>query len=223
VVAFAPPVSAETVGVLEFGGAGAPAVALERFEDSLVDGLEGAGFEVRKRKSVAAALAKSEFVTGCHFGPCLATVHKVLKLDRVLVVRVQVIGSTYTFVASVVDTKTGGLILQVSETCAACSIDDAAAEASMLGPALLLQGAEKSKLAAAARTGQSASSTPSADKGGGARVASYIFLGASVIAGGVGAYLWLGNDDSSTGVPIVAGAGVGVVSGFSMLLLSSDF
>ncbi len=217
--------SAETVGVLEFEGNDVPEAALERFESAVVDGLEGANFQVKSRKELGEALKRGAFVDGCSFGPCLLQVRKDGRVDQVLVVRVQVLGSTYSFIASLVDTKTGMLTTQVSRNCAACSIDDAALTASMLGSDLLLAGSsdEDGEEKVASPVAKAAVAPAAAEsRRSRLRTTSYLFLSASIAAGAVGGYL-LYDDDRDRGVPVVVGAGAGFLSGVTMFLFSREF
>ena len=226
VVCFAATASAQTVGILELQASGVPEAALERFELALVDGLEGANFEVKDRDKLVNTLKRGSFVEGCNFGPCLRQVHADTGVELVLVARVQGLGSSYSFIASLVDTRTGLLATQVSRSCAACSVDDAALTASMLGSDLLLERTNKKDGAKAPRSGVAKSSGPrrsaAESRRSSLRVASYLFLGASLAAGAAGGYLWYdGNEDK--GVPLVAGAGAGFVGGLSMFLFSREF
>lgn len=217
------PALADTVAMLELTGTDVPEEALKRFEESLHEGLEGAGYEVKSRSKIAAALKKSEFVSGCTFGPCMRVLRQVTGVDRAVVVHVQGLGSSYTFVASLVETKRGRLEVQVSETCAACSIDDAAATASMVGSSLLLkEGGVSGEDGSSNLTSSSGSAGRDRSAGSGLRVASYVFMGASVVAGAAGAY-FLADDDRDRGLPLVVGAGTGLVSGFTMFLFSRRF
>ncbi len=222
-VATSAPALADSVAMLELTGSDVPEEALKRFEESLHEGLEGAGYQVKSRSRIAAALKKSEFVTGCTFGPCMRVLREVTGVKRAVVVHVQGLGSSYTFVASLVDTAAGRLVVQVSETCAACSIDDAAATASMVGSSLLLKQADpKSGAGDSGLTSSSATAKGASSGGTGLRVASYVFMGASVVAGAAGAY-FLADDDRDRGLPLVAGAGAGFVGGFTMFLFSRRF
>lgn len=217
--------AAETVGVLEFEGKDVPEAALERFELAAVDGLEGANFEVKNRAALTESLKRGAFVDGCSFGPCLRQVRKDGRVDLVLVVRVQVLGSTYSFIASLVDTKTGLLATQVSRSCSACSIDDAALTASMLGSDLLLARSSVDDEASSAKSRASAGDAVpevAETRRSRLRTTSYLFLGASLAAGAVGGYL-LYDDQRDRGVPMAVGAGAGFLSGVTMFLFSREF
>lgn len=219
--------SAETVGVLEWVTAGVPKAASERFEEALEDGLRGADFEVRKRSAMEASLKTSTYVEGCNFGPCMRKVHEATGVGLVVVARVQGVGSSYTFIVSLVDSRSGQLVAQVSRGCAACSIDDAVSTASMMGPGLLLEraGANEggaSKVAASPPAGKDDQPGAAESRRSSLRTTSYLFLGASIAAGAVGGY-FLYDDDSDKGVPLVAGAGASFLGGLTMFLFSKEF
>lgn len=219
--------SAETVGILEWVTAGVPKAASDRFEEALEDGLEGANFEVRKRESMEASLKASTYVEGCNFGPCMRKVHEATGVGLAVVARVQGVGSSYTFIVSLVDSKTGHLVAQVSRGCAACSIDDAVLTASLMGPDLLLERvgeAEGSKRKAGIERSRSDEEVRGVadSRRQSLRTTSYLFLGASLAAGALGGY-FLYDDDNDKGLPLVAGAGASFLGGVTMLLFSKEF
>ena len=216
---------AEAVGVLEVVAPGMPVAAVEKFEGALVEGLEGADFTVTPRDKFVAELRKGAWVEGCSFGPCATQVYKVTGIKLALVVRVQGAGSSYTFIASLIDTQTGHLRAQAKRQCAACSVNDAELEAAMLGGELrsaLLGGAEKSAGADSTNSAGAGLWKQAQSRRSSLRTTSYVFLALGVAAGGAGAY-FMSDDDSDAGLPLVAGGGAAVLAGITMFVFSRDF
>ncbi|MBT8492870.1 MAG: hypothetical protein KJO07_07395 [Deltaproteobacteria bacterium] len=216
-------VHAEEVGVLEIIAPGLPEAAVSKFEDSVVDGLQGADFEVKKRKQFVAELRKGTWVVGCNFGPCVTQVYKATGVELALVVRVQGEGSSYTFIASLIDTRSGHLKAQAKRDCAACSVNDAVMEASMLGGELRA-GLALAEDGNGSRPGSvvGSASAKAESRRSGLRTTSYLFLVAGLAAGGVGGY-FLYDDDRDKGLPLVAGGGAAFLAGVTMFAFSREF
>jgi hypothetical protein len=203
-----------------------PEAAVEKFESSVVEGMEGADFQVKPRKQFVSELHKGTWVAGCNFGPCVTQVFKATGIELALVVRVHNEGSSYTFIASLIDTRSGHLRAQAKRDCAACSVNDAVMEASMLGGELRagLIGSE-----GGSESGKSSSSTapaPVSDEAesrrSSLRTTSYLFLVAGLAAGGVGGY-YLYDDDKDKGLPLAAGGGAAFLAGITMFAFSREF
>ncbi|MBI4508511.1 MAG: hypothetical protein HY698_02665 [Deltaproteobacteria bacterium] len=138
-------VAAERIAVLDMVASGIPDDSRGRFEVSFEEGLRGAGFEVVERADVLAKVVRSDAPEGCTFGPCLAAVGSALGVDLVLVARVAAQGPSYSFVLTIVETKTGVPKVQVADSCAVCTLDEALA-ASMLAVISLGTGTGGAKL-----------------------------------------------------------------------------
>lgn len=221
-IAFPAELRAERLGFLEIAARGVPEAAVPKFGDAVQRGLEGADFEVISNDDFTALLEESSWVEGCTFGPCMRRVHESTGVERALVVRVQGIGSSYTFVASIVDTRTGALLAQAQQQCAACSINDAEAAASLLGPDLMLAMNSGAQAGAPLPGPEAGALAAKGDRLSGLRTTSYLFMGAALGLAGAGAY-FLSEDDDDLGLPLVAGGGAALVGGITMFVFSRDF
>ena len=143
----------------------------------------------------------------------------------VLVARIQGEGSNYSFVITLVDTKTGMYTSQIADSCAVCTIEEAISTATMATIALLMGtgGAEVSKF--------SASAAATTDLKAFKRVkplrtsfrrTGLIFLGVGVLAVATTGYLW--NEEKDLAATISGTTATAfVASGVTMLLLSRRF
>lgn len=136
----APAARAEPViGILRIDAVGVSESAEQKFEDNIHEGLSGAGFRVMDRASLQKVMATStSFVEGCSFGPCLRSVHDATGLDTVLVARIEGIGRAYSFVVTLVDTKSGRYVSQVAQNCPVCTVEDAITTATLSAVELVL-------------------------------------------------------------------------------------
>jgi hypothetical protein len=121
----------ERVGILELEVEGASDVAAEAFETSVETGLGNAGFAVARRERMARMLEGSGYLEGCLFGPCLRTVYRTTGVRLALVGRILRLGQSYSYVVTLVDTRSGVPTSQATDTCAVCTVDEAVATAAM--------------------------------------------------------------------------------------------
>jgi hypothetical protein len=114
----------ETVGVSK--------TARDKFEQGVEEGLRGVGFQVMRSDSLGKAMAaSSSFVEGCDFGPCMRAVYDATHVRLVLVARIHGIGRSYSFVVSLIDTRTGQQTSQVARACPMCTVEDAITTATL--------------------------------------------------------------------------------------------
>jgi hypothetical protein len=119
------PARAETVAVLDTVIDGVPPEGRDRLLANLEEGLEAGGFTILPHTEVRERLAKANAPSGCSFGPCLRAVGQALGVELVLVVRIVADGPSFSFVLTLVDTKSGAPVAQVSDSCAVCTYDEA--------------------------------------------------------------------------------------------------
>jgi hypothetical protein len=225
--------SSSVIGVLHVETEGVSETAAEMLEQSLEEGLAGVGFRIARSKRLKAALATTDYVDGCTFGPCLRAVHKATKMRLVLVARIRGVGSSYSFVVSLLDTVTGNVTSQVGDSCEVCTLNEAVNTAT-LAVISLVTGTGDAKVTNP-EVGPTGTVDPGRDKAKitdlEARMASkrrsmrrgaLFFAGAAVIAGAGGTFL-LASGRDKTGYAALAGGGAFAVSSLTMLLVSRKF
>ncbi|RMH44427.1 MAG: hypothetical protein D6689_02405 [Deltaproteobacteria bacterium] len=121
----------EVIGILDVEVVGVSDTAAEMFEASLETGLGNAGFRVAKRERMRELLEPSGYIPGCRFGPCLKTVYDVTGVRLVLVARITGIGKNFSYLVTLVDTRTGLHTAQDTDECPVCTVDEAVATASL--------------------------------------------------------------------------------------------
>ena len=212
----------EIVGILQVDVVGVSEAAAEIFESSLEDGLGNAGFNVAKRVRMRELLRPSGFIEGCTFGPCL---QKIFEITGV--------GKNFTYLVTLVDTRTGALAAQETDTCAVCTVDEAVATASMavIG---LVTGAGKSGVEpdtpatsslldmAAIREREAAMADLMSRRKRSVKRGAVLLLGMAGIAGAVSATGFF-KDDDRLGYSAAGVAGGFAISGATLLVISSKF
>jgi hypothetical protein len=194
---------AESVAVIDSIIDGVSPQQRAEFEQNLEDSLRGAGFTVLPMATVKGLLLKSDATAGCAFGPCLRGVGKALGVELALVVRISADGASFTFVLTLVDTRTGAPVAQVSDSCAVCTFDEASSAATMAVVDLGLRY----------REALDAGTTTPAAKASPRRVTPWVLLGLSVLAGSTAAYLLLARDDTDGAGWAAAGGAAGLAVG----------
>ena len=179
----------------------APA-ARDRLDDALVEGLRFTGYVVVPRRQVRDTSARANLPEGCAFGPCLAQVGRALDVGRALTARVVADGQAYSFVLTLVETRAGTPVGQVTDSCAPCSIDEAldkiSASMVALGEGATAAALKKVPFPAARREGSGASAAP-------------WLAAAGVAAVVVGAVLVANGDQRDAGF-VTIGAGSGLLA-----------
>jgi len=221
------------IGVLQVETEGVSETAAEMLEQSLEEGLAGVGFRIARSGRLKAALAGTDYVDGCTFGPCLRAVFKATKMRLVLVARIRGVGSSYSFVVSLLDTVTGNVTSQVGDSCDVCTLNEAV-DTATLAVIALVTGTGDAKVTNP-DVGPTGTVDPGRDK---ARItvleqrisqkrrsmrrASLFFAAVAVVAGAGGTFL-LASDQGKTGYAALAGGGAFAVSSLTMLLVSRKF
>ncbi len=195
---------AETVAVIDSIIDGVPQKDRAGFQENLEESLRGSGFTVLPQATVKSLLLSSDATAGCAFGPCLRAVGKVLGVELALVVRISADGPSYSFVLTLVDTRTGAPVAQVSDTCAVCTFDEASSAATLAVVDLGMRY----------RDAQDARNAPPAARPA-ARLhrATWVMGGLTVLASGAAAYILLGRDDVDRYGWAAAGSALGLAVG----------
>ena len=129
------------VGVLDVRGDGVSDVVIARFGEAIEDGLEGASAitpapQVRMREQ----LASTAWSPSCLVGACLAEVKAQTDAAWVVTAGLTGAGESYRYTITLLDTATGRVLQQISETCAACTVDDVASQATLATMGLIDAG-----------------------------------------------------------------------------------
>lgn len=212
----------QLVGILSIETKGVSEVAAEQFEAEVEEALDGVGMQSVGRAALREKLDGSLYMEGCLFGPCLATLRGTTGVPIVLVANIQGNGSSYNFVVTLIDTKTGVPISQVAQNCAVCTIEEAISTAT-LTTISVLTGTGDAKSSADIEPVATADVAASPSPGPGAlRRSGLIFLGAGAIGILAGVYV-LSEQDRDIGlITLSSGAGL-LTGGATMLLLSRRF
>ncbi len=218
----------EIVGVLNLDTQGVSPTAAEVFESGIEEGLAGIGFRVSPRSRLRSMLEQSSYIDGCLFGPCLKEVYRNTKVKLVLVARIVGLGANFSFVVSLLDTRTGLTVSQVASMCDVCTLEEAIATATLAVIELVTAAAQSPEGKVAADAAEAVASEPEpADERRNknrrmVRRAAIFFISAAAIAGGGAAYL-LGKDDKANGYAVAAAGGTMAVVGGTFLVISGRF
>jgi hypothetical protein len=228
-----PAKATEAVAILEVEADGVSEAAAEMFERGIEEGLAGTGFRVVSRDRLAHKLLQSEYVDGCTFGPCLRRIYQASGIRLVLTARVRGIGPSYSFVVSLLDTRSGVPTSQVAERCAVCTVDEAISTAT-LAVVGLVTGTGGAKVAdpETGPVGSRDAVSPAKQlhvvesraqgRRSTLRRIGYAFAGAAAVAGVAGGVL-LANDDTDVGYASVSAGGAFVITGVTLFVLSGTF
>jgi hypothetical protein len=216
---------AEVVGILSIETTGVSNVVAGQFEAEMEEALEGVGMEGMDREKLRERLADSDYLEGCTYGPCLAALREATKVPLVLVARIAGVGSNYTFVITLVDTKSGMYTSQIAQTCPVCTIEEAISTAT-LATISLLTGTGEAEVSEFSSDASSTIDLRSYRKSRplkrSVRRTGLIFLGAGVVGGVLGGVLW--KQERKRGAVISGSAGAAfITTGATMLLLSRRF
>lgn len=216
----------DVVGILQVSTQGVSETAGDLFEQSVEEGLAGTGFRIARSQALGQRLVGSEYVLGCTFGPCLRAVHEATGIRSVLVARIHGEGSSYGFVISLLDTRTGALTAQVTDTCEVCTVEEAVVTASGAVVALVT-GTGEAEVVVEDPAGPVV--VPGADselerarsRRSSLRRAAWVVAGTGAVAAAAGAYL-LTEDHGAAELTLGAGGGL-LLGGIGMFLYSREF
>jgi hypothetical protein len=215
----------EAIGVLEVATQGVSRAAGDKFEESVEEGLAGVGFRIVRSAAVQQRLVGSNYIGGCTFGPCMKEVLVRTGLRRVLVARIQGAGQSYSFIVSLVDTETGRLMAQVSQSCPVCTVEEAISTSTLAVIELLTARASETGTAApadGARSGGAGDDAELERRGRQARRIGWIFAAGGAVALGVGGGLLAGDNETAGGAVLGIGGGL-TAAALTALVWSSSF
>jgi hypothetical protein len=216
----------QIVGLLDVAGADVDAAVLDRFTHAVEDGLAGGDMTAAPLARMREALARSQWNRDCLVGPCLDEVRAQTGADVVAIAALTAMGQAYRFTITLLDTRTGNVLSQVSEDCVACTVEDLGSSATMATIALL-NGAGSTRtpdvLTPVAPLDQvKRLERRVADHKRTIRRGGLLLIGASLLAGGAAAY-FLTEDRDEVGYPVAGAAGGLFASGAVVLGLSLTF
>jgi hypothetical protein len=221
----------DVVGVLDVATVGVSEIAAEKFEASLEEGLKLHGFRVAKRQRMQEYLQGSDYRAGCLFGPCLREVHRRTRgeVPLVLVARITGEGSSYRFLISLLDTRSGVPTAQIPTSCEVCTVEEAIAAATLAVIELVAGIGESSVLdprgATGGATSDKADMTPSEGRSKfkrATKITSTILYVAGGLAGATGLVFFAGGSDEAGWLFLGGGAGLLAGSG-TLWLVSKQF
>jgi hypothetical protein len=224
----------DIVGILHVDVKGVSETAAEMFENSLENGLGNAGFQVARRDRMAQMLEPSGYVEGCLIGPCVQKVFKITGVRLLLVARITGVGKNFSFIVTLIDSRTGMPTSQAAERCAVCTLDEAIATASLAviglvtgaggttitDPAVGPTGATLDPAEVRAQAAQDrkllAARKRSVMRG------AIFFVGMAALSGAVSVYMYA-RDDNDVAYPAAAAAGAFALSGFTGFAIAGGF
>lgn len=226
VVAAAPAHAGKVVGLLDVSGDVGDAV-LERFADAVEDGLAGAhDLQPATRKRMQEMLDRSTWTRDCLVGPCLEEVRAQTGADEVVIAALSAVGQSYRYTITLLDTRTGNVLFQVSEGCIACTVEDVLSSATMATIGLLNNAGDTvtavpiTPVAAVERAAKLEERVR--DHRRSLRRTALLVVGAGLLAAGTAAY-FISEDRDDVGYPVLGAAGGLAASGAVMLGLSLHF
>lgn len=216
----------DLVGILSIDTSGVSGATAEQFETQVEEALSGVGRHSVSRAALRKRLEGSDFLEGCYFGPCLTALRVASGVPLILVARIQGEGSSYSFVITLVDTKTGVSTAQVAQTCPVCTVDEAIMTATLATIALLSTEPDVTVLAvddALVEGAGPSKSSPTTPSIGPVRGAGWLFLATGIAAVAGGGYLLLEDERRDLSIAGLASGAALFTGGASILLFTSDF
>jgi hypothetical protein len=212
------PADKKIVGILEVRVDGVSPTVAERFEAAIEEGLASAELWIATRTRLREMLAGSTWSEGCLFGPCLAEVRRQTEVDRVVIAYFQGRGSSYRFVVSLVDTRTGRVRAQAAERCEVCTLSEAL-DGAVLATIGLVHEATPGDLPGDVAPPRRPRRVKSASDRTQARRAALLLVGVGALAGGAGLY-FASRDRDAVGYAALGGSGGLMAAGAVMFGLS---
>lgn len=203
------------VGVLDVRGDGVGEVVLARFTEAIEEGLGGDdSITGATQKRMKEMLASTAWSPACLVGACLAEVGAQTGAEWVVTAGLTGAGESYRYTITLLDTAEGRVIQQVSDTCAACTVDDVASQATLAVLGLINEGVEVDPTPEAPVRANHHART--------LRRAAILVSGVALLAAGAG-YYFAHEDREDVGYPLLGAAGGLAASGALMLGLSFRF
>ena len=216
----------ELVGLLSVSTEGVSQEAKDGFISSVENSLNLAGFRVVPNTTLHEVLADSDYVDGCTFGPCLKAVYARTRVRLVVIARISGVGSAYSFVVSLLDTRTGRVRSQNAENCPVCTVDEALLQASNVVVSAVT-GTGGAKVGDNPRQRGTVAPLEPGNKGAANRRTAgrvgLALLGLGVAAGAAGGYLLSTEERDDAAYAGLAGGAAFAVSGLTIILFSRSF
>ncbi len=111
--------------ILDVATDGMPVDVREQFETLIEEGLRKVGYDVVDHKTTLETIARRELGEGCTFGPCVVPIASALGARTIIDARVAAVGQSYSFVLSMLETRSGAAVAQVVGTCPVCTVSEA--------------------------------------------------------------------------------------------------
>jgi hypothetical protein len=213
------------VGLLDLRGSGVDDTVLQKFGDAVEDGLEGGkDFQAAPRDRMQQMLSTSNWSPACTVGPCLSEVASQTGADYVVTAGVTGSGESYRFTITLVGTKTGDVVRQISQSCPACTVEDLASAAT-LATIELINGVDSAApkrpttvpIAQLREAQQRAAHHASV-----LRKTAVLVIGVAILTGALGGY-FANKGRTDVGYPLLGTTAGLAASGVVMLGLSFEF
>jgi hypothetical protein len=211
----------ELVGLLDVRVEGVSDTAAEVFAKQIEESLGIAGLQVASRARLREFLAGTPWNAACLVGDCLKELKTHAGVGQVIEAALVSIGPSYHYTITLLDTKTGHIIRQISRKCDVCTTDEAFADAALEVVALVTNpdGTGAKPVVAVPMTPDPASTVKGRLS---IRRTAVALFGAAVLAGAAGGYL-LSRDEDRLGAALAGGAGAFAVAGATCLGVSFSF
>jgi hypothetical protein len=98
-------------------------------EKQITRALAKSSYRLILGKAVSKRLKEHQLTRGCHIGPCLRRIGRVLGVRRVLIGSIYGEGSSYDIVLTMVDTESGTTLSQSIRRCDVCNFSDVGTDA----------------------------------------------------------------------------------------------
>jgi len=113
-----------SLAILDLRFSDLPPALVDQVGQRLRQGLTAEGYEVMEDSTVRQKLKELGAPPGCHIGPCLARVGKLLHAQRVVVGGMAGQGSSYDLTMTLLESGAGGVLAQVNRRCDVCNFKE---------------------------------------------------------------------------------------------------
>jgi hypothetical protein len=113
-----------SLAILDLRFSEMPPALADQIRERLRQGLAEQGYAVIEDSTVGQKLKELGAPPGCHVGPCLARVGKLLRVERVVVGGIAGQGSSYDLTVTLLESGGGGVLAQVNRRCDVCNFKE---------------------------------------------------------------------------------------------------